>query len=41
MAKQISYICCESKFASRDDLSKHAGITHNDAGLLDGAIRKF
>jgi uncharacterized C2H2 Zn-finger protein len=38
---QLSCPYCDSKFADKEDLSKHIDRIHSGAGLLEGDTRKF
>ncbi|MFM7796615.1 MAG: hypothetical protein ACKO7N_07610 [Candidatus Nitrosotenuis sp.] len=39
----ILFTCpyCESKYYSKEDLSKHIDRIHNGSGLLEGDTRRF
>jgi uncharacterized C2H2 Zn-finger protein len=41
MGKQFTCPYCESKFASKEELSKHIDRIHNGSGLLEGDTRRF
>ncbi len=38
---EISCPYCESKFDSKEELSKHIDRIHHGSGLLEGDTRKF